>query len=279
MRAATMSVCALTLAVAACKAPTQAPADAATSQAPAAPASASAAPAAPPPPAPPADAATVERIVGELMAAEYGAERLAKEACWVFQPEDDGSGSDGSAYCMKPGKAEQVQGPDGVRYLYVPVGNVQVEGDRFLYGHPSPGLMGAFRLRLEPEGRWTRLEGERALSFGSNGQCACVDGQFVRLGEQVYGWHFSHGGVWQGIVVSHHALVAPWKGKFANLSAIPEVREEDQDSEYSLRVDDSRPELALYPLQVVRKQGGKAQAPVSVAFDPEQGRYALPGSQ
>lgn len=247
--------------------------------APAPAASTPAAPAATPPAATPtaADDApeTLQRTVAALMKQQYGDGFDAKQNCWAFDAQFDGGS--GNRYCMRAGAAKVVE-LQGQRRLYLAAGNVG-DAEGYSYGHAEPGLMGAFVLGPDGRGGWSLLSGDKQLAFGSSGQCGCEDAQLVRIGAATMAWKFASGGVWQGTVVSYYSLVAAVDGKIVDLSSIPQITEDDQDSEYALSIDDSDTSRPFFPLRVTKttqQAGGKSvQSEQTVEFDPGKRSYAL----
>lgn len=253
-------------------APTQTAAPAPTATAPAV---------ATPPPAPAeSDQAMQARIVKEAMTQQYGDQYDAKHRCWAYTTETGDDGQEGGErYCMRAGEPHLVES-GGQRQLYFAAASaVDIQQPEYSYGHPAPGLMGAFQLALDPAGTWKLLAGDKAMTFGSSGNCGCDAPQFLRIGADRHAWKFSSGGVWQGIVVGSYSLIAPLDGKMLDLSAIPQITEDDQDSEYDFSVDASDPAKPFYPLQVTRTREKVVGQPVAVEFDPAKRQYALPSAE
>ena len=137
--------------------------------------------------------------------------------------------------------------------------------------------MGAFALRLDPTGHATYVASERALQFGTAGDCGCRDARFVRLDSgYTYGWLFTSGGIWQGTVVSNYSIVAPVGRKFVDLSAIPDVAEDDQGATHVIKVEATNVAKGLYPLRVIRQRNGKKEQEFLIEFDRARGVYSLP---
>ena len=86
------------------------------------------------------------------------------------------------------------------------------------------------------------------------------------------GYQETEGGMWQGILVSNHEIVAPHNGVFKNISAIPEIREEAQDVRYAVTVVDGDPDLDVFPLKVEKLESGKKTGQRIVGFD--RGKWA-----
>jgi hypothetical protein len=148
---------------------------------------------------------------------------------------------------------------------------------RYAYGSVDAGLMGAFQVSIGPDGGWKLVAAEKAIDFGTAGACGCEVAKLVRLGRGYYGWMFTSGGMWQGIVVSNHEIVAPHNGGFKNLSAIPEIREEAQDVRYTVAVVDSDPEADVFPLKVEKLQSDRKAGERIVGFDRDKWAYQTIG--
>ncbi|MEH6420565.1 hypothetical protein [Pseudomonas sp. CGJS7] len=230
------------------------------------------------PPAQHLDPAQLQAIARQVMDQQYGKDNYdAAHRCWKFTSE---LADDGGNYCMRAQGVQQIE-VDGQQQVYAFAANaVDIDQPEYLYGHPSPGLMGAFQLALADDGSWRLLAGDKAMTFGSNGNCGCEDAKLIRIGAQRYAWHFSSGGVWQGIVVGSYSLIAPVDGKMLDLSDIPRMTEDDQDSEYTLVADDSDTSKAFFPLRVTKTtqiaDGKSKQSEQVVAFDVSKQTYALP---
>lgn len=218
------------------------------------------------------DRSTVERIVAGLMEQHYGSQRDDEAGCtpYVWQDADVQI-----RYCMQAAAPEIV--PAGTSHdLYLRTFNLPDAKASDAYDAITPGLMGAFRVRVEPDGQWRVLDAARAMAFGTMGACGCEQAEFARLGPQRYGWMFTSGGTWQGITVTSHEIVAPRGGGFADLSAIPEIREDAQDTTYSIRVVEGQGEQVMWPLEVSKKVSGRALESRLVSVDPGTGIYRLP---
>lgn len=235
---------------------------------------------APPAPtnAPPAHPATApsssgtEAIVEQVMNQQYGHSFDSKLGCWVFTAE---LADDSYDYCMKPRTPTRVW-INGTEYLYLFAhSRADIEDDpSYSYGQAMPGLMGAFEVRIESSTQWKLVAGTKDLKFGSAGNCGCQDASLVELGKDYYGWQFSSGGVWQGVAVFNHNLVAAHDGAFVDLSAIPKVQEGEQEAEYAIELEESADPVRA--LLVTRTETGKQPATVRVPFDQQKWRYELP---
>lgn len=221
-----------------------------------------------------------ERIIGvvnAVMKEQYGDKFNAKYLCWEFSTESDGRASN---YCMQPAPAELVDTKTG-KQLYLRAASVPdiADDSRYEYNQIDPGRMGVFNLRIEDDGSWTYLAANKAMAFGTVGYCGCDQAKLVKLSNDgVHGWMFVSGGVWQGIVVSHHSIVAPLNGAFMDLSAIPEIPEDEQTTKYEIDVD-AKTSDGLFPLRVAKLESGKKLEEITVSFDTRSSRYSLPGSE
>lgn len=217
------------------------------------------------------DRTMLDRIVAELMQQQYGAIRDEAIGCthYVWT-----QGDEQMRYCMQAA-APQVVRAGTAHELYLRTFNSMDAAGIDSYDAITPGLMGAFRVRIDPDGRWRVLEASRALAFGTMGSCGCDKAAFLKLGPQVYGWMFTSGGTWQGITVSNHEIVVPRNGGFVDVSAIPEIREQAQGVTYSVRVVEDAGQ-GFWPLDVTRASDGGAPATRRVAFDHAAAVYRLP---
>ena len=219
----------------------------------------------------------ITEIVNAVMKEQYGDEFNTKYSCWEFSAEFDGHALN---YCMKPGPAKLEDTKTG-KQLYVRADNVaDISGDsRYEYSQIDPGRMGVFNLRIEDDGSWAYLAADKAMAFGTVGYCGCDQAKLVRLSNDgVHGWMFASGGVWQGIVVSHHSIVAPLDGVFMDISAIPEIPEDKQAIKYEITVEATVGD-GFFPLQVTKFRSGKRLEEFILNFDTESSRYSLPGSE
>lgn len=190
----------------------------------------------------------LERLARGVLAQHYGeSARDDRLDCWT-------EATDEPPYCLRLAQVRQVE-EAGRAVLYVLASNVHgFDVPAYSYAHADAGRVAAFAAVINPDGSLGDvLAAAGALSYGSNGACGCTDATLVRLGAATHAWHFVSGGVWQGIVVTNHVLLARQGDAFADVSAIPEMAEGDQAHRFSLRVDESDPSLERFPI-VVTKQ-------------------------
>ena len=225
--------------------------------------------------APGAAEADVSRIVADVMRQQYPGGYDEKHGCWAFSRE---SGDGRAEYCMRS-HPPQWAGDEDARSLYFIASSANDISDdpRYAYGSVDPGLMGAFQVSIGPDGGWKLVAAEKAIDFGTAGACGCEDAKFVRLGRAYYGWMFASGGMWQGIVVSNHEIVAPHNGGFKNLSAIPEIREEAQDVRYTVAIVDSNQEADVFALKVEKLESDRKTGERTVDFDRDTWAYQTIG--
>lgn len=215
--------------------------------------------------------AEIERIVAEAMGRQYPDGYDQQHNCWLVSR---ASGEEQTDYCMRPGPAQAVDGAAGKRLYFFAYAVADINDDlRFAYDAADSGLMGAFELSLAPGGAWSVVSAENAMDFGTAGVCGCQNAAFVKLGADYYGWTFVSGGMWQGVIVSNHEIVAPHAGKFKNLSAIPEIREEAQDVRYRIEVVGDDAAREIYPLRVTKIRADKKEGERVVEFDREKWMY------
>lgn len=216
--------------------------------------------------------ADLERIVAEVMEREYPGARDAAHGCWTFTLETP---QDELAYCMRPHPAQEVTTAAGTMVYFYASNATDIRGNPdYAYASPDPGLMAAFRLSVSPDGRWTLLGSEKGMPFGTAGGCGCEDAKFQRLGKDMYGWTFTSGGMWQGVIVSNHEIVAPSGQGFKDIGDIPDIREDAQDVEYRIAVISDDPERDAYPLRVEKYRDDRKIGERIVEFDRGTGMYA-----
>lgn len=211
-------------------------------------------------------------IVRAVMGQQYGNFDPSHD-CWEYAIENESP-----RYCMASGPARWVHAGNETLLFFYAYSRPDTEpGDT--YSAADPGVMGAFALKLGSVPRWNYVAIEKAMTFGTNGYCGCDQAKFVKLDRHGrYGWLFASGGVWQGIVVSNYSIVAPMGEGFEDLSAIPEVTEEEQDARYVIEVVETPTGDGLFPLRVTKTKDGSAARGFLVEFDAVRGRYALPGT-
>jgi hypothetical protein len=223
------------------------------------------------------DAAAVDtaRIIADVMRQQYPGGYDDKHDCWTFSRK---AGDSETEYCMRSQPAQWADGGDAKSFYFIASSANDINDDlRYAYGSVDSGLMGAFQVSIGSDGGWKLVAAEKAIGFGTAGACGCEDAKLVRLGRAYHGWMFVSGGMWQGIVVSNHEIVAPHNGGFKNLSAIPEIREEAQDVRYTVAVVDSDPEADVFPLNVEKLESDKKIGERVVGFDRDKWAYQTIG--
>lgn len=198
----------------------------------------------------------LERLAKNVLEEVYGdSERDEALDCWRDEAADE------PAYCMRLSEVRQVE-EAGHSVLYVLASNVnRFDLPDYQYAHTDPGRVAAFAALINPDGSLGgRLASGGAFSFGSNGNCGCDDAVLVRLGAEKHAWHFVSGGVWQGIVVTNHALLSREGETFVDVSEIPEISEGDQSHRFSISVDESDRGLNAFPLIVTKRTVVEAAA-------------------
>lgn len=212
-------------------------------------------------------------VAEQVMREHYGARFDTRHQCWQYTPATEADL--GGPYCMKLRAVEPVL-VGGKRMLHVlAVSEMDWTGEGSVSaGRAEPGLMGAFLLDLSAS-PWRYVAQSPALPFGSFGACGCEQARLVKIGEERHAWTFTTGGVWQGIVVSWHHIVAPLDGKFQDVSGIPEITEEAQDARYEWQPIATHGQ-AWYPLLVTKKRDGGATESKRIQYDPEKATYLLP---
>jgi hypothetical protein len=213
-------------------------------------------------------------IVKKIMDEQYGARFNEKYQCWDYVA----ANLDDKQYCMKPGVATLVNAKTGKAIYFHASSRADIADDpAYAYGAVDPGLLGAFKLSMDGSGTWKSAASNKAMEFGSIGNCGCDQARFLKLGNgDFYGWTFSSGGTWQGITVLNYAIVAPQGDGFANISSIPEIREEDQEATYQIKVVDTDADKKVFPLLVSKQSKGQAAQELLVPFDDNRKVYKLP---
>lgn len=215
--------------------------------------------------------AQLEIIVKEVMSKQYGSRYDSVHDCWPY------TSADSVPYCMRPSAAKFINiGNSGEIYFYA-VNRSDINDDpSYGYGQSDSGLMGAFKLSVDSSKGRKYSAVSKAMDFGSAGYCGCDKAKLVKLGnDDYYGWMFTSGGVWQGVVVSNYEIVAPKDAVFKNLSGIPEIREEEQDITYQIKIIDSSAD-SIFPLLITKVKSGSAPEEKTISFDQEKWMYSLP---
>jgi len=213
-------------------------------------------------------------IVKKAMTEQYGDSFNEKYQCWDYIA----TNLEDKQYCMKPGKATTVDANIGKTIYFHAASRADITDDlAYSYGSVDSGLLGAFKLSMDASGAWKSSASNKAMEFGSVGNCGCDQAKLLKLGDgDFYGWIFSSGGTWQGITVLNHAIVAPQGDVFANISSIPEIREEDQETIYQIKVVGTDTNKKIYPLLVSKQRKGQAAQELLVPFDENKKIYSLP---
>lgn len=214
----------------------------------------------------------VDSLVGLLLEQQYRQGFDTVHACWKTTVVRNG---ETSHYCMRPGSPQLVDEDQG-RFLYVYTASASDINDDLDYAYSAvdPGMMGAFKAQVTPDGQVKPLAAEPAMEFGSAGDCGCANAKFIRLGRDVRGWTFVSGGVWQGVPSTQHALVVFDGAQIRDVSAIPASVEAKPGLSYSLAIDASNPAADWYPISVSRNDRGGART--QVTFDKASHQYRLP---
>ena len=216
----------------------------------------------------------LERLGRGVLAQHYGeAARDNLLDCWR-------AATDELPYCMRLAQVRRVE-EAGRAVLYVLASNVNgFDAPAYSYAHADAGRVAAFAAVINPDGSLGDvLATAGALSYGSNGACGCTDAALVRLGAATHAWHFVSGGVWQGIVVTNHVLLARQGDAFADVSAIPERAEADQAHRFSLRVDESDPSLERFPIVVTKQPADDTPAEVPPPESEQVARWVVEPSE
>lgn len=228
-------------------------------------------------PAPLSDAA-LQRIVDEVMTSAYPGAHDAENGCWRYLHEVPVR-DESVAYCMRPQPARQVPSAGGGTTIHLIAANANDLGDNLDYAYSAvdAGLLAAFQIDVAQDGSWTLSASAKGMEFGTAGACGCEQARLTRLGADYYGWMFTSGGMWQGVLATQHAIVAPHEGGFKDLSAIPEIREDRQDVRYAVSVVDDDAAREFYPLRVEKMRGDSRIGERTLEFDRVRWAYPVVG--
>jgi hypothetical protein len=232
-----------------------------------------------------ADSSDINTVITAVMNDQYGQKYDAQNSCWIYSHTLE-QNKDTETYCMHIGQLEVIDTPSG-KQLYLNAFSISgVDGYR--YGHNVPGLMGAFRVQLnvkDAKGNWQYLTFNNDLEFGTVGDCGCQKARFVKLSNQgVYGWLFSSGGAWDGVTSTDFSLLIPHKTDFVDISRIPQITVQDQDTLYKVDVAEDQRKTGMFPLRVSKMKGaskvGALQnvGTILVNFNQKAFTYSLPGA-
>jgi len=187
-----------------------------------------------------------EEFLADLMTENYGVNYLPSAGCWLYAGATDDLTE---TYCVKIAHAERVATHEGERLYVLATGRPSDENGQDAGSHSSSGLLGAFVVSKDSSGRLDYLARTVAMAYGSYGDAGADDAQLKLLGSSdYYGWIFSSGGMWQGIVVSSHHILAPKGRMIVDLSRLPEMTEDDQAHKYTIEIDSSEATSRVFPI-------------------------------
>ena len=216
-----------------------------------------------------------DKLVTAAMSLRYLARHTQARDCWLYMDQRYGR------YCVKPLRSQWVE-RSGIRQLYLLTAGEPITADdrsEDLPAHALPGLVGAFALVATADGAPKFLAATDAFMYGSFGDSGASTARLIQIGAgDYYGWIFSSGGTWQGISVGWHHILAPHGRRFVDLSAIPTMRESDQDHRYTISYDRASSAGRVYPLTVTKlaQPRGAEVAHFLVPFNFRTWRYELP---
>ena len=72
-----------------------------------------------------------------------------------------------------------------------------------------------------------------------------------------------------------HSLIASHGNQFEDISAIPQVTEDEQDVEYGIQIDDTNQNIEMFPLLLTKTKSGAKPETFKISFDHERWRYDL----
>lgn len=218
----------------------------------------------------------LNRLVDELLRAQYPDGFNAEHRCWKATY---GEGDASMAYCMRPLPPSAVT-EEGRQIVYVATASAaDIEGNAaYRYGAVDPGMFDAFRLSVAPDGKATVTAFRKGMDFGSAGDCGCVNADLVALGTNVHGWVFSSGGTAQGTTTATHSLIAPIGNTFMDVGGIPQYVEDDQEVEYRIAIGSEKAENGWYPVTVTKYRNNERLDSRVLRFDAGAKRYPMPES-
>lgn len=183
------------------------------------------------------------------------------------------TGNDRTDYCLRLSNPEIVSNGKEKKIYFFAYNIAENDPDGYTYSHADPGLATFASLTLSSDGTWKTSEIMKDAAFGSNGDCGCSDAKLVALGDSARGWIFAHGGVWQGVVVTNYAVIAPFDGKYLDAGGMPQVEEDNQGVEYTLRIQKESARNALYPLVLSSSSLKNSREEKRFRFDEKNLRY------
>jgi len=218
-------------------------------------------------------------IVKMVMDDTYSAGYDARHACWVYRWKDEKGGQ--ADYCMRPGPPHVVTELGGEMLFLNTFSVTDIRDDeRFSYSHNQPGLMGAFKVRLDGRQAWTYEAMDAGTDYGTAGDCGCAEPRFVKLSNAGdYGWQFVSGGTWQGITVSDFSIVTPLNGRMQDISRIPRSLDQAPGMTYAISVKEEPATKGFFALQVLKETVGKPPETFPVPFDVAKRLYVLPAGR
>jgi hypothetical protein len=139
--------------------------------------------------------------------------------------------------------------------------------------------VGAFAVAGDSDGAPKFLAATNAFMFGSFGDSGASAARLTRIGDpDYYGWVFSSGGTWQGVSVGQYHILAPHGDRFVDLSAVPTLREDEQQYRYMIHYEPASSAGPVYPLTVTKldRADGRQVARLVVPFNFRSWRYEMP---
>ncbi len=197
-------------------------------------------------------AAELEVILKGVMNSAYGAGHYdASRKCWKHSFQ---SGQDSLDYCMV-GTVSSVVTTKSGSTVYV---QAHSDPEAEIYSQVDPGLEGLFVADMDANQNLKLRASRSAIDKGQAGDCGCLDARVVQVGPDRYGWLSTTGGLWQGVQVTRYSLEVPMGEEIRDVSAMPQVSERSPDETSELKIKtDSGATAGMYPLELVRKRGGK----------------------
>ena len=203
---------------------------------------------------------SIKDVINAVMNEQYGKSSYkANLGCWDFTSEADVS------WCLKPVKHKQV---GKVLYFFATSDEIAAMPDAgYTYGLNDSGLLGVFAVELNGKD-YDYIASSKNLEFGSTGSCGCNNTSFLPINpQQEYGLMFSSGIMNQGVISSFHHIIVPINNSFKDVSAIPEITEDNQDILYKIHFSVDNTQNGFYPIVIEKTRDNQIIGSRLVYFD------------
>ena len=200
-----------------------------------------------------------------------------KKSCWVVQ------GSDKANYCMKVASVESVMTEEGEKVYLLATGE-KVDGEK---PDEEKGVVGMFAVKPE-NGEYKVIAQTQAEEI----QGHAAEGQFVKLGKDVYGWKIEKNASDQGQHIAGVAFYGVQNDQVKDMGSVQTVYDDTAAAEPDAKVnrvtklegkvevDKTDENAEHYPLSVTvsGEMDGKKLSPrkYAIQFSSQQGQYVPP---